>query len=74
MQIGLVEAEEQKNVCFWRNLPNISYFQDGCQTVNFMAKDYRDIFCRAYFQLCDKSIQMIIELLKTEIRVFEGIR
>ena len=42
-------------------------FQDGGQTANFRAKDYKDIVERSYSYLCTKSIQMINGLVAAEM-------
>src|SRR3989442_1620330 len=42
-------------------------FQDGGQTANFRAKDYKAIVERAYSYLCTKSIQMINGLVEAEM-------
>src|SRR3989442_153108 len=42
MIIGLAEAEKLPVLCFVPFLP-ICHFQDGGQTVNIRAKDYKDL-------------------------------
>ena len=45
---------------------DFSLFQDGGQTANFTAKDYKDLVENSHSYLCTKSIQMIIGLVEAE--------
>ena len=68
MRIGLLEAVTSQISCTsWLIIHQKNViFQDGGQTVDFEAKDNKDIIWRPYFYLWNEPMQMIVGQVEAE--------